>query len=335
MYCKNCGSEINENQKFCPKCGNVIESKSKLPENIELNSTNKRKFPIWAVIVAIILVIVIIVTIFFVGHNKTTPYQDFIASNQVNIYERDNYTYSIKNDNYNYSYKFSEDVTNQKIISAYEINDTYMITVSMALDKQLLIVDLFRNDGDEYIKIDSSDLDYVMIYENILEHFAIFKKADSDSFVFINQFKFTEELDEKTCHSNMIAFAIENDEIKIKSDFLYACEIDDFGDSKGAIETKSWYIEDYISKDSAENDGKIGNDAESNILYDAEYEKKSLLLDSADIYGSKDYLNCSKDVSVIENDNNVVPIFKGSISADNSNGTISFKDFTELSNYKA
>lgn len=24
MYCKNCGNEINENQKFCPKCGSLV-----------------------------------------------------------------------------------------------------------------------------------------------------------------------------------------------------------------------------------------------------------------------------------------------------------------------
>ncbi len=42
MFCKNCGAEINDTAKFCPKCGNNISGEEK--KNIETKNDNTVKF---------------------------------------------------------------------------------------------------------------------------------------------------------------------------------------------------------------------------------------------------------------------------------------------------
>lgn len=42
MYCKNCGNELNENDKFCSKCGFKISND--FQENPTLSTTNNTKF---------------------------------------------------------------------------------------------------------------------------------------------------------------------------------------------------------------------------------------------------------------------------------------------------
>ena len=37
MFCRNCGTELNDGSKFCPSCGNAVDSPSNNQNN---NSTN-------------------------------------------------------------------------------------------------------------------------------------------------------------------------------------------------------------------------------------------------------------------------------------------------------
>lgn len=66
MFCKNCGCEINENQKFCPKCGNPIEIEildNKRAQSKDVKSKTKK-------IVSLLLAIVLIIGVgSYVGIN--------------------------------------------------------------------------------------------------------------------------------------------------------------------------------------------------------------------------------------------------------------------------
>lgn len=37
MFCRNCGTELNDGSKFCPSCGNAVDS----PSNNQNNTTVK------------------------------------------------------------------------------------------------------------------------------------------------------------------------------------------------------------------------------------------------------------------------------------------------------
>lgn len=65
MYCKNCGCEIEENQKFCPKCGNRVDINSNLSVTKTVPKLSKKK-----IIISVIAVTsVILITIFTIISN--------------------------------------------------------------------------------------------------------------------------------------------------------------------------------------------------------------------------------------------------------------------------
>lgn len=68
MNCNNCGAEIKDNQKFCPKCGRKIDvsnDSNLLVTKIEPN-LNKKKI----IIAVIVVILVILITIFVVISNS-------------------------------------------------------------------------------------------------------------------------------------------------------------------------------------------------------------------------------------------------------------------------
>lgn len=78
MFCKNCGTEINYDQKFCPKCGakNVDENNIELHKKVNENINNKSNKKLFIVIISLLLIIAIIaITIFhFSGNNVWSEY---------------------------------------------------------------------------------------------------------------------------------------------------------------------------------------------------------------------------------------------------------------------
>lgn len=57
MYCRKCGNEIKDGEKFCGKCGQEVN------EEIKNTSSNKKKNNVWTTITVIIAVIVAIAVI--------------------------------------------------------------------------------------------------------------------------------------------------------------------------------------------------------------------------------------------------------------------------------
>ena len=59
MFCRNCGSKLEDNIKFCPKCGNSVEQPitqtidNKIHETNESNKTAYANTSFWLAIIGI------------------------------------------------------------------------------------------------------------------------------------------------------------------------------------------------------------------------------------------------------------------------------------------
>lgn len=79
MYCKNCGTKIENNVQFCPSCGNKVEINQVTQNNItqpQNKGVGKKAIIQWLKMVGIsfllyflVLVIGIIINIYCVGNN--------------------------------------------------------------------------------------------------------------------------------------------------------------------------------------------------------------------------------------------------------------------------
>ena len=43
MFCKNCGREMKDSEKFCPNCGQAVEGKRETGKKAEVNDKNINK----------------------------------------------------------------------------------------------------------------------------------------------------------------------------------------------------------------------------------------------------------------------------------------------------
>lgn len=126
MFCNKCGAEINENNKFCPKCGaknfseDSIESCEKVNENINAHGSNKKLFII-AICLLLVIVIIITITIFHFGSNNV--WNDYLQTHQVDENAK-NITYYVTDIGGDAS-DFSYDLSTDRIISSqvYDIDN--------------------------------------------------------------------------------------------------------------------------------------------------------------------------------------------------------------------
>ena len=70
MYCKKCGKELNNDEKFCPECGQKVSSFYK-----DNQSTNK-KFAIITTVVSLMVISVMAGGIYWYSNNSDTPNKD-------------------------------------------------------------------------------------------------------------------------------------------------------------------------------------------------------------------------------------------------------------------
>ena len=60
MFCKNCGSQMNDDAAFCPNCGSKNDSKSNVSyNNVSTGQKNHKPFPVAPIIIAVFVVVVI------------------------------------------------------------------------------------------------------------------------------------------------------------------------------------------------------------------------------------------------------------------------------------
>jgi uncharacterized membrane protein len=107
MFCKVCGKELKENEKFCTQCGTKVQNEQpKKPEKKEEKKPEKKGMsclgvglltggvlavPVLLGILAILVVVVLVVIFIFVGVNKTTKVNtpDSITSQVIEEIEKE------------------------------------------------------------------------------------------------------------------------------------------------------------------------------------------------------------------------------------------------------
>ena len=86
MFCKNCGREMKDSEKFCPNCGQAVEGKRETGKKAEVNDKNinkqddikeikqentkikgqKRKSKKWIFIIPVLIIIIGAIVVFLV-----------------------------------------------------------------------------------------------------------------------------------------------------------------------------------------------------------------------------------------------------------------------------
>lgn len=87
MFCGNCGAEVKENAKFCPKCG-----KPKINSSQQINLLKNGLKPVLLVIISIVVVIVLIITIVAIcnrSKNGMKSGEDAAGAYLIACYEQD------------------------------------------------------------------------------------------------------------------------------------------------------------------------------------------------------------------------------------------------------
>lgn len=76
MFCRNCGKEMNETQKFCPYCGQkageetAYSSPNGYPQTAAVASQRKSKTGLIVGIVAAVIVLIVAIGIFIAGNSE-------------------------------------------------------------------------------------------------------------------------------------------------------------------------------------------------------------------------------------------------------------------------
>ena len=87
FYCGNCGAELKENQKYCNKCGEIVE----IDEEEEKKIDNKAKFRSnignFIAIIIIIFGLIFFYNFFFENKNKNFNYNEYEELNPNVLYK--------------------------------------------------------------------------------------------------------------------------------------------------------------------------------------------------------------------------------------------------------
>ena len=76
MFCRNCGKEMNETQKFCPYCGQkageetAYSSPNGYPQTAAVANQRKSKTGLIVGIVAAVIVLIVVIGIFIAGNSE-------------------------------------------------------------------------------------------------------------------------------------------------------------------------------------------------------------------------------------------------------------------------
>ena len=86
MFCKNCGKEIENDSKFCPKCGAKQKDESNNVEESKYdNPTNVLKICIWLAISALLIILFIGIAFFDTCENISCKGCDTVFSREATI----------------------------------------------------------------------------------------------------------------------------------------------------------------------------------------------------------------------------------------------------------
>ena len=86
MYCKKCGTQIDDDSEFCKKCGTEQKENNEIQENTANTKSNKPSLPgciIWIIVTSIIISIITVVIAGITNDNKRNEQ----TNNSTNDYE--------------------------------------------------------------------------------------------------------------------------------------------------------------------------------------------------------------------------------------------------------
>ena len=69
MFCRNCGKEIKEQEKFCPYCGSKVDERVNEEKQSEMPKNNEKKKSVGKKAVVGIVILVVIVVGAFCGYH--------------------------------------------------------------------------------------------------------------------------------------------------------------------------------------------------------------------------------------------------------------------------
>lgn len=167
MFCKNCGTEIKEEQKFCMQCGTPVEEKSEITDmNVSPNndsvSGKKRGKAFWGILFGVeaVVFIVFFVLIFLFAYKMLDVEINSSMKNNLSVLEK--YEYNIQNNDIY--------LTNEDEHSFIAMNDNTVIEYYV-LDEDL---DAYNQYSGLYNTI-RTEASYTMYVESIID-FEDYKK---------------------------------------------------------------------------------------------------------------------------------------------------------------
>lgn len=220
MYCKRCGSLLNEGENFCPKCG---ESKNNVKEN------EKKKSPIVLILIIVFIIVIGFGTLVFLGFRALINRSSSIISNidntkniiedkikediKTNEDKKDNNIKTndtVKFDNYEVKklsgYTYSETsssltVSNSKFSCLITVISSYNQSLDALIERKDTVKDTFNSSGmtvnsDETIKYnDNTYLTFDISYLN--QNMIVFYTQKNEGKFLYGVITFTKEKDKK------------------------------------------------------------------------------------------------------------------------------------------
>ncbi len=218
MYCKRCGSLLNEGENFCSKCG---ESRNNVEES------EKKKSPIALILIIVFIIVIGFGTLVFLGFRALINRSSSIISNidnTKNIIEdkikddikkdinkiNDSEEDKIKFDSYEVKklsgYTYSETsssltVSNSKFSCLITVISSYNQSLDMLIEQNDIVKDTFNSSGmdiinDETIKYDNNTfLTYEISYLN--QNMIVFYTQKNEGKFLYGVVTFTKEKDKK------------------------------------------------------------------------------------------------------------------------------------------
>lgn len=304
MYCKKCGNEILEGDKFCSVCG--IGINQNIQKNIDTKGKNKEiKIKLHTAIIVSILVILSIMTIITISINKNKEQSNYVETNEGNTNEITTKKLQIgnryigSNNEYNASAMFNENgnfdlllenskLGNQKIKGTYTI-DSSNVLIRIDYDSGSIIDESGEElssdfeERDEIIKILSdTTIEYNISSENsiILE---VFDKKENNLFKeILKLYPQLEDFEDIICTDGDLYWILDGDGHKI-----YFDDIDTFEKAWKDVYDES--VSEYLNEDSL----KIDNDNDDNTVDNDELNNgnKKEKNSTNQVISNNDYIN--------------------------------------------
>ncbi len=242
MFCRNCGCDIAENVKFCPKCGTMVIDSPKVVETVpDKKKRRKKKSKLVPVIIVLFLLIAAgVLSVGAYGVVKTNEFKEEIAN-----FEKDTKEFTSLG---KYQITYDELLNSSQEASSgyrfweYDSLAEQMSALVIEIDSMNTAVSAYRQQYAEIVEEIETDSKYIMTdYE---EDYQSAKKALEDSLA---------EFDENACKSNAKALSDMRDTIVTGNAQTAKSYLDDVEEVKNVFSNYSLHpFEEYMLGDLAE-----------------------------------------------------------------------------------